>query len=289
MTQTEEKQALCDRHRALLYIILQLGNGAMLLPQLRALCLALGLYLSAQGINRAVRDLRAANVLTRQTWLDNNSDLILARKYARRYFSGCGSQEEATPRRPSTMAPYILQTRKIDWLLSVIDKESLATVEAVEAYLDRRACTMFLRLPDLLDFYRRHASVLAAEHPEEYQEQVDRLEVSAAQRAAIAKCGPFTSLNAPPVVTIEQMHRRGIYITALSVKHKAVTLALFIGRGTRAERVMDWVIDAQAWIYSLLPYYHTALTVHTLDAAHRETIRTALTAPAQAGRKEITP
>lgn len=280
MNREEEKQVLCDRHRALLQIVMNYGNGAMLLPQARALCLALGLYPSAQAVNRAVRDLRAADVLDHQTWIDNNSDLILARKYVRRYFSCVDSQSVATPHRPGTMAPHILQARKIDWLLSVIAKESLTSMEAVEDYLKCRTCTVFLRLPDLLDFYHRNAALLAAERLDNYREQVTRMEASAAQRTTIARCASSAPPTAPQVATLEQMHRRGIYITGISRKYQAVTLALFAGRRTTAERIMDWTIDAQMWIISLLPYYHSGLTVYALDVAHREALRTALTAPA---------
>ena len=165
MTKLEEKQALCNRHRALLEILLKYGtSGVMPLPQLRALCLAWGLYPSTQAVNRAVRELRAAEILNRQTWVDNNSDLLLARKFVWRYFAGKDSQETATPRRPATMAPYILQARKIDWLLSMVEREHLATLEAAETYLRRHGCTMFLRLSDLPGYYRRYVSALSAEN-----------------------------------------------------------------------------------------------------------------------------
>ena len=76
MTKIKEKQVLCDCHRALLQILLKFGtSGVMLLPQLRALCLAWDLYPSAQAVNRAVRELRAAEILNRQTWVDNNSEI----------------------------------------------------------------------------------------------------------------------------------------------------------------------------------------------------------------------
>lgn len=125
MTQEQTKQLLCKKHRNLLYIILHFGNGAMLLPQLRAFCLALGLYANGQAVNCAVRELREAAILARQTWIDNNSDLILCRKYAYCFFSGKTREEVATPRRPNTMAPYILQARKVDWLLSTKEANDL--------------------------------------------------------------------------------------------------------------------------------------------------------------------
>ena len=82
MTKLEEKQALCNRHWALLEILLKFStSGVMPLPQLRALCLAWGLYPSAQAINRAVRELQAAEILNRQTWVDNNSDLLRSEEH----------------------------------------------------------------------------------------------------------------------------------------------------------------------------------------------------------------
>ena len=42
----------------------------------------------------------------------------------------------------ATMAPYILQARKIDWLLSMVEREHLATMEAAETYLRCHGCTM---------------------------------------------------------------------------------------------------------------------------------------------------
>ena len=124
MNQDKIKRALCETHADLLHIILYFG-GFMLLAQLRALCLAFGLYASGQAVNRAVRELRKADILNRQTWVDNNSDLLLARKYAYRFFGDATSQEVATPRRPSTMAPYIIQARKIDWLLNIVQRKGL--------------------------------------------------------------------------------------------------------------------------------------------------------------------
>ncbi len=287
MTKLEEKQALCNRHQALLQILLKFGtSGVMPLPQLRALCLAWGLYPSAQAINRAVRELRAAEILNRQTWVDNNSDLLLARKFVWRYFAGKDSQEISTPRRPATMAPYILQARKIDWLLSMVEREHLATMEAAEAYLRRHGCTMFLRLSDLPDYYRRYARCLSAENPENYREQLARLDADAAQIFALALRQPEETPS-PSVATLAQTHRRGLYILGISPSRRTVALALFAGRRTRAARVMDWLIDAQAWVNSLLPYYSCTLVVYTLDNAHRTALRAALTAPAP-GRR-ITP
>lgn len=265
MLQIQEKNVVCETHKALLYLLLRFGNGGLPLPQLRELAVTLGLYPNGQAVNRAVRELREAGVLDRQTWVDNNSDLILARKFALRFFSGKTSQETATPQRPRTMAPYILQARKVAWLLVYLDTHRLTSLAEVERRLRAKGCTLFLRLPDLPGYYRDHAGVLAGEKPGNYREQLARLEEGA-------------QVSSSP--TLEQMHRRGIYIQAINPNRKEIFLASFPGRDAKADRVMDWTIEAHQWAVSLLPYYRMYHYLYTLDGPHKEALRAALTATA---------
>ena len=265
MLQIQEKNVVCETHKALLYLLLRFGNGGLPLPQLRELAVTLGLYPNGQAVNRAVRELREAGVLDRQTWVDNNSDLILARKFALRFFSGKTSQETATPQRPRTSAPYILQARKADWLRVYLDTHRLTSLAEVERRLRAKGCTLFLRLPDLPRYYRDHAGVLAGEKPGNYREQLDRLE------------GGPQATDSP---TLAQMHRRGIYITDIRPQRKEIFLASFPGREMGAERVMDWTIEAYQWAASLLPYYRMYHYLYAIDGPHREALRAALTATA---------
>lgn len=265
MLQIQEKNVVCETHKTLLYLLLRYGNGAMPLPLLRELAVPLGLYPNGQAVNRAVRELREAGVLDRQTWVDNNSDLVLARKFALRFFSGKSSQETATPQRPRTSAPYILQARKADWLRVYLDTHRLTSLAEVERRLRTKGCTLFLRLPDLPGYYRDHAGVLAGEKPGNYREQLDRLEG-----------GP----QATDSLTLAQMHRRGIYITDIRPQRKEIFLASFPGRDAKADRIMDWTIEAYQWAVSLLPYYHMYHYLYALDMPHREALRAALTATA---------
>lgn len=77
MLQIQEKTVVCQTHKALLYLLVRYGNGALPLPLLRTLAVQMHLYPNGQAVNKAVRELREAGVLDRQTWVDNNSDLIL--------------------------------------------------------------------------------------------------------------------------------------------------------------------------------------------------------------------
>lgn len=281
MKKTDAKQALCDQHRDLIYLIIRYGHGAMLLAQLRVLCLALNLYGSGQSVNRAVRALRDARILTRKTWIDGNSDLIVACKYVYRYFSGRDSQHTATPPRAKTWGPYLEQSRKIDWLLSLIDNNNLTSLPEVETYLRRRGCTVFLRLPDLQIFYRRYSQYMAAANPNEYRAQLAKLAESEEQRRRVARHLP--PLSRPPeiipVVTMEQMHRRGLYITALAPGEKAIVLTMFALRSTSARRVMDWTIDSVWWVRSLFPGFSVTVILYALDKGHKTALAAALTAP----------
>ena len=277
MNKTDMKRALCETYRELLGVILYFG-GYMLLPQLRALCLAFGLYSSPQAVNRAVRELRAAEILDRQTWVDNNSDLLLARKYAYCFFEDKTSQEIATPRRPSTMGPYIAQTRKIDWLLSLIQRKGLTSLHDVHRCLTVWGCTVFLRLPELPEYYRQNCAIFAAEDPGPYIEQTNRLEVLTAQRAAIARAEPIPASDGGTPVTLELAHRRGVYIERIFPEKKTVRLALFAGLSTRPKRIMDWVIDTHMWIQTLMPCYRSLFVVYALSKAHRASLRAGLTA-----------
>lgn len=274
VTKNEEKEMLCQKHQALLSLILHYGGGAMLLPQLRALCAAL-LDISGQAVNRAVRALKAAEILTRQTWVDNNSDLILTRKYAYRFFEGKTSQEIATPRRPHTMAPYLLGTRKIDWLLSFIERNKITSAADLESLLSATGCTMFLRLPDLPGYYLDNADILEQNNPDHFQQQLEQMYLSNIQRRTMAQ---GNAPSAPPIITLEQLHRRGIYIIDINETKGQVVLALFAGRETKARRLMDWLIDAHLWATSLLPGYVTGLWVYTLDWNHKAALMNAFTA-----------
>lgn len=277
---TEEKTALCDRHRGLLELLMKYGRGALPLPLLRELCVKLCLYPSGQAVNRAARALREAGILDRQTWVDNNSDLLLARKFVLRYFAGADSQAVATPPRPRTMAPYIAQARKVDWLLALVKKMGLSSPQAVDEYLRSRSCTLFLRLPDLPDYYRCCQACLAAEDPRAYRQQLSQLWADAAQRAALAHGNPMPPSDASPEVTLAQAHRRGLYIVKLNPGRRALSLALFAERSARAERIVDWAVDAYQWAGTLLPCYRVSLFVYALDAAHRDALKAALSAPA---------
>lgn len=276
MTKNEKKEMLCQKYRALLSLILHYGGGVMLLPQLRALCSVL-MDMSGQAVNRAVRALKAAEILTRQTWVDNNSDLILARKYAYRFFEGKTSQEIATPRRPHTMAPHLLGAQKIDWLLSFIERNKITSVADLESLLSATGCTMFLRLPDLPGYYLDNADILEQNNPDHFQQQLEQMYLSNIQRRTMVQ-GNAPEEYAPPIITLEQLHRRGIYIIDINETKGQVVLALFAGRETKARRLMDWLIDAHLWVTSLLPGYVTGLWVYTLDWNHKAALMNAFTA-----------
>lgn len=269
---TSEKTELCYNHRKLLHILVHFGNYAMPLPLLRELCIELGIYPNEQSVNRAVRKLREAGILDRQTWVDNNSDLILARKFVRRYFFDLDSQGAATPPRPRTMKPYMMQARKAAWLLDFVRQYHLEGLNQVENILEGCYNTMFLRLPDLLPYFDKGRFLFASESEHHYQAQLEELRLNAARRSALAK-GLLQDSPKFPVVTLEQTHQRGIYINMADPKEKNVWLSLFAEQTTKASRILDWVIDTYQWLLTLLSYCRAKFCVYALDAAHRDALQ----------------
>ena len=274
---THAQLVLCNGHRELLNILVQYGKGVMLLSQLRAICLAVGPYPSGQAVNRAVRKLREANVLTRQTWVDGNSDLVVARKAVFEFLNNTNSRAVATPPRPATMVPYIAQARKIDWLLAMMAVHRLDSPDAIAKFLRRRGCTVFLRQSELLDYYRRYKPYLSENHTV-YEAEVRYLEGQEIRREHLAQHLPPPEHSVPQTVTLEQMHLRGIYIDGFSPREKLVHLIFFPGRNAGAKHIMDWVVDACWWIRSIFPGYQVKLTLHVLDAAHKESLKRSLEA-----------
>lgn len=275
MTQTQNKQALCEKHHSLLYLLYRFGNGAMPLLQLRMLALILRLYVSDQAVNRAVRELKAAGILTRRTWVGNR-DLILSCKYVYRYFRDGDSQAVATPRRASTLAPYAAQARKVEWLIDAIIRYNLDTLDDVEHYLARSGCTLFLHPAELSVFYERHRPFLAASCPGAYTAELQQLETNTEQRRHMIPAAHTSSL---PVVTLENLHRRGIYIAALSHSERLVKFVLFPRRTTRPDRILTLAADAGWWARGLLPDYDIWAVAQCLDSRHTDALRAALTAP----------
>lgn len=278
MKVSEKKRLLCEKHRTLLEILIRYGKGAMLLSQLREFCVLTGIYPSGQAVNRAVRALREAGILTRQTWVDRNSDLVLARKGVYEFLYNTDSRGIATPPRPSTMAPYILQARKMDWLLAMMESHQLDSPDAVERFLRSRGCTVLLRQTELLDYYMRYRKYLSGEKVA-FDAEVRCLRARKVQQES------FTSHRVPAdrrhsegQSALEKMHRRGIYITRLSPQEKMVYLILFPERTTSARKIMDWAIEACWWTRNLLPGYRVKLTLYTYDEAHSAALKRALQA-----------
>lgn len=271
----QQKKTLCDRHWVLLHLILKYGHGAMTLVQLRGLCLGMGLYNNEQAVNRAVRSLRAAGVLERQTSFTGNGDLIVGKKFLWRYFQGCSSQQAATPPRPNTMRPYIHQARKIGWLLAQMERNGLDTFPKARNFIQSQGCTMFLGLGELLDYYNDHRGWLSSIHPNVYEAEVRALEASTEQRRTMSHAAPTCG---PPAVTLETLHRKKIYITGVYPDKRAVGMVMFPYRNARAERIVRWEAEAAWWARSLMGY-STWMVLEALDAPHAQMLRAELTRP----------
>lgn len=281
MESNEGKERLCERHHGLLTVLVRYGNGAMLTSQLQRLCVALGLYSSNQAVNRAVRSLKAADILGRMTWVDNNRDLLIARKYVYRYFSGKPRRSVATPKKYNTVRQYLLQCCKVDRLICWVEGKQLDSIEAVDAFLERIGCTLFLHLPELSGYFQRNR-LFQAYSPGEYRAQLDKLMERDRCRECLVQHIPYEPDPVycnPLVTTIENLHRRGLFILGMD-REKMMIGAFQYSGGLTAPRVMDFALDAFEWVRTLMPWgYEVQFTVFTMDKAGRDKLTRQLNAP----------
>lgn len=280
MYSNEEKHSLCKEHHDLLYLVHHYGNGAMLLPQLRALAVRLGLYPSEQAVGRAVRALRDGGIIKRMTWLDGRSDLLVGCKYLFRYFTGVNSsQEVAAAKKYNSPRQYMAQCCKVDYLVRILDHyQQIATLADVEKYLLRSGATLFLRTPDLLDYFINFPAY----------SQNDLAEYSA-QNAELKRLSVLRSrLNAPetaapppplvPVLTLDALHKRNIFVA--TVTRKSVILIRYDYSNTLiASRIVDWALDAYSILHPLLPDREISFRVQTLDELGQADLMAKLAAP----------
>lgn len=271
MKYNELKETVCRKHEALLRLILEYGNGAMLLPQLKQLAplLLVEQYSSGQALGRAARALRTAGVLKRMTWIDNNSDLLICCKYALRYFNGDGA---TAAKKYTTVNRYLLQCAKVDYLIKTIQHRRLSSLEQVAAYLASIHSTVFLRLPDLTTYFQTRPPFAAHNQPE-YTAQLRKLREGdeARRRLAAHQAPPPTALPAVPIVTIEQLHRRNLYLSKLTGDKAVLTYFDFTGKLT-ADKLISWAIDAFYWVKGLLPKHQVLFAVYAPDESTHEAL-----------------
>ena len=278
MYTNEDKEALCIRHHNLLYVICRFGDGSILLPQLRALSKRLGLYSSDQALGRAVRTLRDAGILKRMTWVDGRSDLLIGRKFMFRYMTGAGSsQEVAAARRYNSMRQYMAQSCKVDYLIRLLELyPKLKTLADVERALYNLRSTLFLRIPELADYFSD--SPFNVYDKIEYNGQLRELKRLAALRSRLND--PSAEVPPPPpipVPTLETLHRRGIYI--FSIGRDTVKLIRYdYTNSLTASRIMDWTIDAYSLLHFLLPNQKILFSIQSLDRPGAASLKTQLTA-----------
>lgn len=280
MASNEEKQCLCIDHHDLLHLIHHYGCGAMLLPQLRTLALRLELYPSEAAIGRAVRSLKSAGVLKRMTWLDGRSELLVGCKYMFRYFAGAvSSQEVAAAKKYNTARQYMAQCCKVDYLLRTLDHyQQLRTLEDVEHYLKSAGSTLFLRTPELPEYFAAYPPYSRYD-PAEHAAQLDELRRLAALRSRVND----PSVTAPPaplmpVLTLDTLHRRGVYVAKITQKSIILVRYDYVNTLT-APRILDWTLDAYDILHPLLPNLEISFRVQALDELGQAHLVEQLSAP----------
>lgn len=278
MYTSKDKEALCIQHHDLLYMIHRFGDDSMLLPQLRVLSKRVGMYSSDQALGRAVRTLKNAGILKRMTWIDGRSDLLIGCKFMFQFLAGASSsQEVSAARKYNSLRPYMAQSCKVDYLIRLLEHNpKLKTLADVERVLYDSRSTLFLRIPELIDYFSD--SPFNAYNKTEYNGQFMELKRLAALRSRFnersAEASPSPLI---PVLTLETLHRRGIYITSIGRDMVALIWYDYTNSLT-ASRIMDCALDAHSILHPLLPNREIRFCIQTLDKPGAGSLKAQLTA-----------
>lgn len=265
----DKKDELCAKHHTLLHLVWRFGAGAMLQPQLRALCLRLGVYSSRYATDQAVRDLKAAGLLRRQRWLDNNSDLLLLGKGALAHLRGEASRQIAGLPKRNTYLAYLSTVCKVDTLLVWLERFGVDSLDEAEAMLGRLGTSVFCRLPDLADYFAGLAPLCTDRRRFE-------VHLSAMERAQAERFG--TEHQGPKVKTLETLYRKGIYVLEQRGQGPSARLIFAIYDYTghlTAETLSTKVLDV-AEVCVDLGIKHWGVLVQTLDQAKAKALHGAL-------------
>lgn len=281
MCSSEEKQNLCETHHDLLHLVYRYGNGAMLLPQLRALAVRLELYPSEQAVGRAVRLLRDTGIIKRMTWLDGRSDLLIAYKYLYRYMSGaCNSQQVAAAKKYNSPRQYMVRCCQVDYLIRILDAypKELKDLDTVERYLHRIGSTLFLHAPDLAACFADYPAY-SQYNKSEFAAQLAELKRLAALRSRLN--APETAAPPPPLVpvlTLDALHKRNIYVAKIT-RSTIILIRYDYSNSLTASRVMDWALDAYSIFHPLLPDREISYRVQSLNELGQADLAAQLAAP----------
>lgn len=209
---TMEQIALCDTHQILLTFIWSWGGGCAIQPLLVEIMTEASWYASPQMCRRAIRKLKHTGLLKASHWLDGKTELLMLCKPAIEWIS----EQPAVASYPKHNTR---DQEKLSICRMLVAKNAIKlNLKTNPSYvfsllMGSSDCTMGLRINELPEYYEK---VLSERLPKsEYESQMEQLALSRQQRTAMRSGTKGTAVN-PSIVTVETLHRHGIYVLGFS-------------------------------------------------------------------------
>lgn len=266
-----EQLRLFEKHHILLWMIWLWGHGLALQKQVRELCVRLGVYASAQMADQAVRELKSAQMLKRQTFVDHKSDMLLLCKGTLALLMEKERRDVSALKKATTNETAMRSVVRLELVSRLVDllarSDNPQTFGSICMALHRRNCTYTLRLPDLYPFFRDKSEIFGQEEPREYAYQLAQMEASHGKvlHPATPK-EPGTSLNPqllPP--SLDRLHRSGVWLEGIYPKE--VRFYIYSGSLSGPARMVDKMVLTHTWARSLLPSRVVTVILYTYDEA----------------------
>lgn len=276
-----EKVKVCQKHRPLLLMMHCWGHGIALQKQLRTLAVALGLYVSPAMFDRGVRNLKAASVLKRQTFLDGNSDVLLFRKFAYEYLlHRADSQHVAAIKKRQTQERVLRSMCRLQLIINLVERQHLTTPTSALQMLSKLNSTFHLRRSELLPYFtdRKELFSTTPQSISNYTYQRTLLERDAQVLHNLAHptvAVPLPQRNRYDTLSLALLHSKGVHIQ--SITRSTVTFCMFALTSIPEYRVMERVVLACQFARLLLPGHAVAVSLYAVSKATQQTMITQLT------------
>lgn len=277
-----EKDALCAHHKKLIEILQDWGHGIALQPQLRNLCLMLGLYKSPQMFDRAVRSMKKAGLLKRQTAPDGNSDVLVACKHLIVWhLKKDGAQQvSSVPKRTTNTALYCSMFR-LEMIIKLSEQRQEienrpVSYEDICLHLTRMRQTFTMRIPELIQYFSAQRRIFTGNDnlgDRAYDHQMQLIQRHEQNRQNLAHKDAAKPLPEVPgmefdALCLELLHRKGIFIRL--IQKDKIVLCTFLFHKSAMARVIDRIATAYYWAQSLLPAHSVRFIIYVPSQSLKE-------------------
>lgn len=250
-----KQSELCTKHQHLLECTWMLGWGCALQPLLVKLLVQMHAYPSDQMCRRGVRELKQAKLLKAKTWADGKTEVLILCKPAISFVTGKSSEQISSYPNHAGREPELLSIFRMLFAERFLQNRSFESFPAFQRALQKSLCTVCCRIGDLPEYWKSHFSPQKVHHFEQQSEVMTASQEMRQQKSfSKKKLAERFSLQASPPLTLEDLHRRGIFLIDRIQQDNFHLLhfGIFNVHGLSVQRILELTIQCHDWVRQCL-------------------------------------